>query len=216
MTKVATFTFNPFQENTYLVYDQTKECAIIDPGCYNEREKEILRNFIEQNQLHPVRLINTHCHIDHVFGNAFVADTYKLGLEIHEGEQIVLDTVAQVAAMYGIPYREPSPAPVRYIAVGESITFGETTLTTLFTPGHSPASISFYCKTANFVIAGDVLFQNSIGRYDLPGGNFDTLMQSIIHQLLTLDDQTVVYSGHGPSTAIGTEKKFNPFLQFNS
>ncbi len=216
MTKVAAFIFNLFQENTYVVYDETNECVIIDPGCYEAHEKVELMQFIQQNKLQPVRLLNTHCHIDHVFGNAFIASTYKLGLEIHEGEKAVLDLVPQVAKMYSIAYPEPSPAPSRYITDDELITFGNTTLQTLFTPGHSPASISFYCKKANFVIAGDVLFQNSIGRYDLPGGNLDTLMQSITHQLLTLDDQTIVYSGHGQSTTIGTEKKFNPFLQLNS
>lgn len=216
MTKVAAFTFNPFQENTYILYDETNECVIIDPGCYEANEKVELIQFIQQNNLKPVRLLNTHCHIDHVFGNAFVASSYGLVLEIHEGEQVVLDLVPQVAKMYGIPYPEPSPAPSRYIADDELITFGNTILQTLFTPGHSPASISFYCKEAGFIIAGDVLFQNSIGRYDLPGGNFDVLMQSINNQLLMLDDNTVVYSGHGPSTTIGTEKKFNPFLQFNS
>lgn len=213
MASVHSFTFNPFQENMYIVYDDSKECLIIDPGCYHAHEKTQLLEFIQQHHLQPVRLINTHCHIDHVFGNAFIASTYDLGLEIHEGELPVLNAVARVADMYGIPYPEPSPNPTRYIAEGEVISFGNTTLKTLFTPGHSPASISLYSEEDQFVLAGDVLFQNSIGRTDLPGGDFDTLIQSIRQQLFTLPDKVVVYSGHGASTTIGTEKQSNPFLQ---
>ncbi len=213
MTSLHYFTFNPFQENTYIIYDGTKECIIVDPGCYQAHEKTQLIDFIQQHHLRPVRLINTHCHIDHIFGNAFVAETYGLGLEIHKGELPVLEAVPQVASMYGIPYSEPSPAPAKFIEVGETITFGSTELKVLFTPGHSPASVSLYCEADQFVLAGDALFQNSIGRTDLPGGDFDTLIRSIRQQLLTLPDSVKVYSGHGSSTTIGTEKQSNPFLQ---
>jgi len=212
MTQVAAFTFNPFQENTYIVYDDSKECILIDPGCYQAEEKAELISFIQQNELKPVRLLNTHCHIDHVFGNRFISDTYALDLEIHEGELVVLNYVPQVAQMYGIPYPEPSPLPKKYIQEGEVIEFGNTQLKTLFTPGHSPASISFYSEAAKFVIAGDVLFKGSIGRTDLPGGNFDTLINSIKNELFPLGDEVKVYSGHGEPTTIGLERKTNPFL----
>jgi len=185
MTQVAAFTFNPFQENTYVLHDDTKECIIIDPGCYTKQEKETLVQFIEQNELKPVRLINTHCHLDHVFGNKFIAEHYHLKLEIHEGELGVLNSLQQTASMYGVP-AEPSPAPGSYLKEGEVLTFGESQLQILFTPGHSPASISFYNQAAGFVIAGDVLFRGSIGRTDLPGGNFNTLIESIKTQLFPL------------------------------
>lgn len=212
MTLVAEFTFNPFQENTYIVYDETKECVIFDPGCYTQAEKDQLTAFIENEGLKPVRLINTHCHLDHVFGNHFVATKYELGLEIHKGELPVLQAAPQVSMMYGIPFPEPSPEPSAFIEEGATLTFGNTQLEVLLTPGHSPASISFFCKKQKFVIAGDVLFYQSIGRTDLPGGDFPTLMKSIKEQLFPLGDDVTVYSGHGPSTSIGYERKHNPFL----
>lgn len=212
MTQVKYFTFGPFAENTYLLYDDSKECIIIDPGCYTAAERQALSDFINQNDLTPVRLINTHCHLDHIFGNKYVADTYQLDLEIHKGEIPVLEAASIAAQMYGIPNMQPSPAPSRFIAEGDTITFGETSLKVLFTPGHSPASISFYCEKNHFVIGGDVLFHGSIGRTDLPGGNFETLMESITTQILTLPDRTLVYAGHGPATAVGSEKKTNPFV----
>lgn len=213
MTVVAEFTFNPFQENTYVLYDDTKECVIFDPGCYTQAEKDQLTAFIKEKELHPVRLINTHCHLDHVFGNHFIAQQYNLGLEIHEGELAVLQSAPQVSMMYGIPFPEPSPDPTGFIKAGDVIEFGETKLEVLFTPGHSPASISFFCRQQQFVIAGDVLFHQSIGRTDLPGGDHPTLIKSIKEQLFPLGDEVTVYSGHGPSTSIGYEKKNNPFLQ---
>lgn len=212
MVSVVSFTFNAFQENSYLLYDDTKECVIIDPGCYDQAEKDELALFIERNKLKPVRLLNTHCHIDHVFGNKFVAETYNLPLEIHEGELPVLNAVPQISMMYGLPYPEPSPAPGRFIEEGEIIKFGESELKTLYTPGHSPASISFYCEADAFVIAGDVLFYRSIGRTDLPGGDFKTLLGSIVEQFYPLGDDVKVYPGHGPATTVGFEKQHNPFL----
>lgn len=213
MTEIASFTFNPFQENTYIIYEAGGECIIIDPGCYQPEEKATLIDFIQKKELTPVRLLNTHCHIDHVFGNRFVADTYGLGLEIPAGELMVLNAVPQIAQMYGLPYPEPSPVPTRFIAEGEIIEFGSTQLKTLLTPGHSPASMSFYCEAAQFLIAGDVLFDGSIGRTDLPGGDMDTLLESIRTQFLVLPDEVVVYPGHMSSTTIGKERRTNPFLQ---
>lgn len=212
MTQVHFFAFSPFAENTYILYDETKECIIIDPGCYTPEERKQLSDFIAANDLAPVRLINTHCHLDHVFGNRYVAETYKLSLEIHEGELPVLESVPVVAQMYGIPNVQQSPDPDQYIYEGDVIQFGNSKLTVLFTPGHSPASVSFYCEKEHFIIGGDVLFQGSIGRTDLPGGNFDTLMQSIFNHFLTLPDNTIVYSGHGNPTTVGAEKTGNPFI----
>ena len=213
MTEVASFTFNPFQENTYIVYDETGECVIFDPGCSNKTEQDSLLTFIRDKKLQPVRLINTHCHIDHILGNAFIAETFGLELEIHEGEDQVLRQGPLVADMYGIAYTSVSPEPARFIEEGEEIKFGNTTLKALFTPGHSPASLSFYCENDAFVIAGDVLFFQSIGRTDLPGGDFDTLAKSIKEQLYTLPDDVIVYSGHGPKTRIGYEKHNNQFVR---
>jgi hydroxyacylglutathione hydrolase len=212
MAQVHTFEFNPFAENTYLVWDETGECAIFDPGCYTSAERDALRLFIEKNGLKPVRLINTHCHLDHVFGNKFVADTWGLPLEIHRGEIPVLERFPQTCQMYGIPNVQPSPAPGAFLEEGSIITFGNTRLETLFTPGHSPASLSFYCKKDGFVLAGDVLFYESIGRTDLPGGDFDTLLHSIRAQLFALPGETIVYPGHGPTTTLRHEKEYNPFL----
>jgi glyoxylase-like metal-dependent hydrolase (beta-lactamase superfamily II) len=212
MAHVVVFPFNPFQENTYLIYDDTGECAIFDPGCYTDMEKSMLAGFIEEKKLKPVRLINTHCHLDHIFGNKFIADKYSLALEIHEGEQAVLAHAPEVSRMYGIPMEE-SPAPARFIQEGELIRFGETELTAILTPGHSPASLSFFCREHHFLIAGDVLFAGSIGRTDLPGGDYDTLINSIKDKLLPLGDDITVYPGHGPETTLGEEKASNPFLQ---
>ena len=213
MASVVSFTFNPFQENTYLVIDDSKDCAIFDPGCFDAGERQILQQYIDSENLRPVRLINTHCHIDHVLGNQFVHNTYKLPLEIHKGELPVLESCVQVAQFYGVPYDQVSPAPGRFIEEGEEVQIGNTTLKALFTPGHSPASLSFYCEEDQFLIAGDVLFFESIGRTDLPGGDHATLIQSIKEQLFPLGGGVQVYPGHGPATSIGYEKDHNPFLR---
>lgn len=214
MARVVKFTFNPFQENTYLVTDDSKECIVFDPGCLQAAEKQELAQYIEQEKLKVVRLINTHCHLDHVFGNHFIKEKYQVELEAHRGEQVVLDAALPSANMYGIPYPEPSPPITKFIEEGDIITFGnDTQLEAIFTPGHSPASLSFYCKEGGFIIAGDVLFQNSIGRTDLPGGDYNTLISVIKNKLFALGNDVVVYSGHGGETTIGKEKLFNPFLK---
>ena len=210
--QVKVFTFNDFYENTYVLYDDTKECVIIDPGCNSYQERQELRTFIEQKHLTPVKLLNTHCHIDHILGNYFVTTQWKLSLTAHNGEIPVLESGMQIAQLYGI-YYEPSPEISDFIKEGDTISFGDTTLTVLYTPGHSPASVSFYNKESGILIAGDVLFRESIGRTDLPGGDFDTLIRSIRIRFFTLPDETIVYSGHGPSTTIGYEKLHNPFLR---
>lgn len=212
MAFVVRLTFNPFQENTYIVYDHTGECVIFDPGCFSQEEEAELSDRIESLKLRPVRLVNTHCHIDHVLGNRFVAGRYGLEPETHRGELPLLEAMPQQAMMFGMPVAGPSPAPGRFIEEGEWIAFGETRLRAIFTPGHSPASLSFFCEEDRFLIAGDVLFYGSIGRTDLPGGNFDTLINSIRHKLFPLGDDVRVYSGHGPETTIGFERRHNPFL----
>ncbi len=211
MINIKSFVFGPFQENTYLLFDETNECIIIDPGCYDRPEQLLLENFIKEKQLKPVKLINTHCHLDHVFGNGFVADTYKLKLEINKLDLPVLDAYLTSANLYGLN-ASPSPQPSVYIDEGDIIKFGNSMLEILFTPGHSPGSITLYNREQKIMIVGDVLFYGSIGRSDLPGGNSEILIHSIKNKLLPLGDNYTVYNGHGPSTNIGFERINNPFL----
>lgn len=211
MISVKSFTFNDFEENTYVLYDASKKCVIIDPGCNDLDEQNKLSKFIEEQQLIPVYLINTHCHIDHILGNSFVSKKYNLPLTAHKNEQVVLHFGVQTASMYNINY-EVSPEITEFIDEGDKIVFGQSELQILFTPGHSPASISLYNAESKLLIAGDVLFQGSIGRTDLPGGNFETLIRAIKNKFFTLPDETVVYAGHGESTYIGIEKRTNPFF----
>lgn len=209
--QVAIFTFNPFAENTYVLFDDSKECIIIDPGCNTEEERNTLISFIDANDLKPVKLLNTHCHIDHVLGNQFISEKYDLPLCSHKDEQVVLDANEMVSGMYGVPYTK-SPAITEFYQEGDVISFGKSKLNVYFTPGHSPASISFHNKENGVLIAGDVLFEGSIGRTDLPGGNYDTLIDSVRSKFFVLPDETQVFPGHGPSTTIGKEKATNPFF----
>jgi len=211
MITIKSFIFNSFEENTYVLSDKTGECVIIDPGCHLEEEEEELARYIAENSLRPVLLLNTHCHIDHVLGNRFVADRFSLNLYIHATEQQVLDSSSAVSMMYGIQM-SPSPSPAGYLAEGDTVRFGNSSLKVIFTPGHSPGSISFYNSEQQFLISGDVLFRMSIGRTDLPGGNFETLLKSIMSGLMPLGDKVIVYSGHGEPTTLGFEKQYNPFL----
>ncbi len=211
MLQVKSFVFSPIQENTYILYNDHKQCAIIDPGCYDDSEKEELYKFIYEYKLEPVALILTHAHLDHIFGLASVAEKYKLQPQMHKGEKIVLDYAPTSGLMYNLPFINYS-GQITYINEADEINIGKDTLNVLFTPGHSPAHLSYYSKEGNFVISGDALFQGSIGRTDLPGGNHDLLIKSIKEQLLTLPADTKVYSGHGPVTSVGAEKKGNPFL----
>lgn len=211
MLSVQSFTFNPFQENTYILYNEFKECIIIDPGMYNAQEEIMFSDYIAANQLTPKLLLNTHCHIDHILGNYFCFQKYNLITHCHADEMQVLAMAQATANVYELRYAE-SPTPVKWIADNEKIKFGNDTLHALFTPGHSPGSLSFYSEENNFVISGDVLFYQSIGRSDLPGGNFATLIQSIKTRLYALPEETKVYSGHGPATIIGHEKVYNPYV----
>ena len=219
MLAVKTFTFSPVQENTYILYNEQKQCCIIDPGCYFPEERDELKTVIEKTGLTPVLLLNTHCHLDHVFGNKFVHDTWGLPLHLHEKEKPVLEFAPQSGIMYQLPFDNYN-GPLVYLKDGHYINIGENEedsnrLEIRFTPGHSPGSISFYHKAGGFIIGGDVLFYGSVGRTDLPGGNMKTLINSIQTQFFTLPDETKVYSGHGPVTTVGLEKKNNPFVKLN-
>ncbi|TAH26601.1 MAG: MBL fold metallo-hydrolase [Cytophagales bacterium] len=209
---IQVFTFNALQENTYLLWDETKACIIIDAGCYDKEEQMELTSFIESNQLKPKLLLNTHSHIDHVLGNYFLKSKYNIPLKIYKGDESTLMAVKTYAPMYGMPlYQEQLPDG--YIAAGESICEGNIVLEILFVPGHAPGHIAFYHKASNSCIVGDVLFAGSVGRADLPGGNMGQLITSIKEVLYPLGDDTIIFPGHGPKTIIGREKNFNPFLR---
>jgi hydroxyacylglutathione hydrolase len=214
MLTVRAFTFNPVEENTYVLYNENNRCCIIDPGCYFQNERDQLKTDIEKTGLEPVLLLNTHCHLDHVFGNKFVYDTWKLPLHIHEKEKPLLDYAPLFGKEWQLPF-DNYEGPLVYLEAGKKLEIDEDELEILFAPGHSPGHLCFYNRAGGFVIGGDVLFQGSIGRFDLPGGDFETLINSIRTQLLTLPDETIVYPGHGSSTTIGYEKFNNPYLRDN-
>ena len=197
-------------ENTYILYDETGECIIIDPGCYEKHEQETLSSFIAENNLKVVSLLNTHCHIDHVLGNAFVKNTYQVKLHIHRIDEAILKAVKAYAPNYGFAHYEEADVD-EYLDEGDQVRFGNSILDIVFVPGHSPGHIAFYNEEQRICIGGDVLFAGSIGRTDLPGGDFNTLIESIHKKFFTMSDQMVVYTGHGPETTIGNEKLTNPF-----
>ncbi|AHM62565.1 Zn-dependent hydrolase [Flammeovirgaceae bacterium 311] len=212
MIKVESFTFNPFSENTFVLYDEESlQAAIIDPGCYEPEEQEQLQAFIEKKGLEPALLLNTHCHIDHVLGNWFVKTTWNLPLQIHQIEDQVLRAVPTYAPMYGFSRYQPTE-PDAWLEEGQTLMLGKHKLKTLFVPGHAPGHVAFWQPEQKFCINGDCLFAGSIGRTDLPGGDHETLMRSIREKLFTLPDDTKIYCGHGPATTIKQEKLFNPFF----
>lgn len=211
---VKTFTFNPFQENTYLLYNELGEALIIDPGCSDRSEKEALSSFVQEKKLNVLALLNTHAHIDHVLGNAFVVDKYKVDFYLHKLDLPTLEAVGSYAHVYGFPSYEKSPLPTHFIEDGERLKFGSIELVVIFGPGHAPGHVAFYEAKNNLLLGGDILFQGSFGRVDLPGGDLNTLKNTIHQRIFTLPDDTVVYPGHGPTTRIGVEKKSNYILQF--
>ncbi len=211
MLKIKSFIFSPIQENTYLLYNEFNDCIIIDPGCYFSYEKDELAAFITQSALKPRMLLNTHCHLDHVFGNKFIAEKYDLTLQLHQKEKKLLDYAPTSGLIYDMPFDNYSGTYI-YLKEGEILKMGTDELLVIEAPGHSPGHICFYCAKQNFIISGDVLFNRSIGRTDLPGGDHQGLIRNIREKLFVLPDETVVYSGHGPQTTIGEEKKYNPFL----
>ena len=208
---IHSFTFNPFQENTYVLSDESKQCIIVDPGCYDAREKAALAEYVESQGLVPVRLVNTHAHIDHILGNNFVAGRYHLGLEMHEADVDILRAAPVYGQMWGVNC-EPSPEPSLLLKEGDIVAFGHTKLKVFYTPGHSPGSVCLYAEEEGILVAGDVLFYESIGRTDLPGGDYEELIQSIREKLFVLPDNVQVWPGHGPSTTIGHERQHNPFV----
>jgi glyoxylase-like metal-dependent hydrolase (beta-lactamase superfamily II) len=210
MIKVKSFTFNAFAENTYVLSDHTKACIIIDPGCYEAHEQQELQAYIAEERLRVEKIVNTHCHIDHVLGNYWCQQAFKSPIYIPEMELPQLKAIPSYASMYGFPqYVEAKPSS--FLEEEDTLTFGKSALQVLFVPGHSPGHLAFYSASGGFCIGGDVLFQGSIGRTDLPGGNFKQLIDSIHTKLFALPDDTVVHCGHGPSTTIGEEKESNPF-----
>jgi hydroxyacylglutathione hydrolase len=211
MLYLKSFCFNPFQQNTYLIYDDNANAHIIDPGNYTSSENELLKNFISEKKLNLTRLLLTHAHIDHILGNKFIFDTYGLLPEVHKDDLYFIENMTKSGSMYGINC-SPSPTPDVYINDGDIIKLGDYEFNCIHTPGHSPGSISFYNQQNKLLISGDVLFYQSIGRTDLPMGNHQTLINSINQKLFSLHDDTKVYSGHGQLTTIGFEKNNNPFL----
>ena len=210
MIHVKSFVFNPFMENTYVLYDETREACIIDPGCYEEYEQEMLRKFISAENLKVTGLINTHGHIDHVLGNTFVAETYGVGLQIHPEDVAVLKAVEAYAPSYGFNHYQPLEPSVM-LHEGDTVRFGTTEMEVMFLPGHAPGHIGLLNRSEKMLVSGDVIFRESVGRTDLPGGDHATLLDSIREKLFMLDDDIVVYCGHGPETMIGHEKRYNPF-----
>jgi len=211
MTKIKIFVFNAFQENTFILYDESKECVIIDAGCNDEKEFKQVDDFISENNLNLKYVINTHCHIDHIMGNAYFVRKYKVPSIAHKEDMPLLERSNDMAAAFGFNIEEP-PVPDNFVQEGDEIKFGNTILKVKHVPGHSPGSIALHNEADGFVIVGDVLFAGSIGRTDLPGGDYDTLISSIKEKLFSLNGDVFVYPGHGERTTIEQEKKTNPFF----
>jgi hydroxyacylglutathione hydrolase len=211
MIKVQKFVFNPFQENSYLLYDETGECLMVDMGSYTVEEKKEVMYFIENNRLQPVMIVNTHCHVDHILGNSYFKNKLKIRTAAHADDGFLLNNAVVSGSMFGLEVEAP-PGIDEYLEEGKNLAFGKSTLEIFHVPGHSPGSIALYGREDNFILSGDVLFNGSIGRTDLPGGDYDSLIASIREKLLCLPPEVVVYCGHGPETTIGEEKENNPFL----
>lgn len=212
MIKLDKLTFNPFQENTYLLYDETGECLIIDPGCLSDAEKAHLKQTIDHKGLKPVKLIFTHLHLDHVFGSAFVANQWQLPVLAHADDEFFIGITKSYSTQFGIQLDE-NPAPLTgHLKDGDTVEFGHSSVSVIHVPGHSPGSICFYAKDEKLLVAGDVLFYASVGRSDLAGGSHELLIESIKSRLMALPDDVEVFPGHGPATTIGQERWQNPFL----
>jgi hydroxyacylglutathione hydrolase len=212
MFLIKVLTFNAVQESTYVLYNESQECIIIDPGCYSQEEKYVLESFINDNRLRPAMLLNTHCHLDHVFGNKFIAEKYGLTLQIHKNEEQTLQMAPASGLMFNFPFDNYTGELV-FLEEGDIVTLGEDSLQIIAAPGHSPGSICFYCEKQKFIIGGDVLFYQSIGRTDLPGGSHESLLKNIKEKLFVLPLDVKVYPGHGPVTTIGDEIRHNPYLK---
>ena len=204
--------FNPYEVNTYIVAAADGQCAIIDPACCSPGEQATLKKFITDKGLRPIWLINTHGHFDHVIGNAFVCKTWQVKTAAHSGDLFLMEIAYKQGEIFGFSVEQP-PTPAVCFEDGQIIDFDDVSLQIRHIPGHSPGSIVLYSSAQNWVIVGDVMFRGSIGRTDLPGGNFDLLISGIEAKLLSLPPDTEVYTGHGPKTSIGREKKYNPYLK---
>lgn len=209
---IKKFTFNPVSVNAFVVWDETLDCVIIDAACFYPEEQQQLQSFIENNHLHPVKLLNTHGHFDHLMGNGFVNQVWGLKCEIHQEDNYLIEQAKSQSLMFGIPMPQP-PMASKFLTDGEVVCFGNSSLEVIFVPGHSPGGIAFYSEKEQFLIAGDILFYGSVGRTDLPGGNHEQLISGILNRLMTLPEAVRVYCGHGPETTIGNEKKSNPYLR---
>ena len=209
--EIRTLVFNPISVNTYILSDGSGDCAIIDCGCYDSKEFEELTSLLEGEKLKPVLLLNTHCHLDHVFGDRLMHDKYGLGALCHHDDLMNRKRAVDHARMFGLSM-EPPPEPAGYLSGGDKVRFGNSELEVIHVPGHAPGSLAFYSKKDKLVFTGDALFEGSIGRSDLPGGNHETLLNSIRERLFILPADTVVYPGHGNSTLIGDELRFNPYF----
>lgn len=212
MFQLFSFVFNPFSENTYLIYDETRQCVIVDPGCATQSEVDELLGFIDLHQLEPHMVINTHGHIDHIMGNEAVKKHYGIKVAAHPDVKNDILRSRQQAMMFGLPMIEECKLPEVELADDEAVKVGNGTLEVICTPGHAKGSISLYAPVEGWVFTGDALFCRSVGRTDLPGGDFEELRESIRTRLFTLPDDTEVYCGHGESTTIGEEKDFNPYV----
>lgn len=212
MTEIKEFVFNPFQENTFVLFDETNECIIIDPGCFNDYEKKALKNFIEEKALKPVAVILTHGHVDHICGTKFCFEEFGLAPECHKLDHDILNQAVLHGNVFGLEIEAP-PTPGNTLKEGDKVLVGNTSLSVIHVPGHTRGSIALFQNEQKFLITGDVLFNGGIGRTDLPGGNYDVLMNSIKDKLLPLGDEVKVYSGHGPSTSLGEERRSNPFIK---
>ena len=211
MLKIKSFTFNPYQENTYLIFDDSKEAVVIDPGNYEAYENESISKFIDENKLQLKKIILTHCHIDHCLGNKYLNEKYGAELLIPFDERDLYKNVENIATLFGFANYSHLDEN-KYLKEKDKIEFGNIKLDVLFLPGHSPGHLAFYFKNDNVCFSGDVLFYNSIGRTDLPGGDHDTLINSIKNKLFLLNPNTIIYPGHGQKTILKNEMKDNPFL----
>lgn len=210
--KIYKFVFSPIDVNTYILVDDSGDCAIIDCGCYEKQESEEIENFIKEKGINPVLLLNTHCHLDHIFGNSFVLEKYGLRTFSSELDELNRKNASQHAMLFGLTMDTP-PEPAGFISDNQIVTFGTTELKALHVPGHTSGSLAFYSEKNNCVFTGDALFSGSIGRTDLQGGNYETLIRSIKNKLFVLPPSTVVYPGHGNETTIEREMKSNPFFK---
>jgi len=212
MIRTERFIFNSFQVNTYLLFDETRECVIIDPANHGDQENSALNTAISEHKLTPLMIINTHCHIDHVQGISFLKKQFGIPLLAHREEARILEKAPVMGELFGLRI-DTLPEIDRFIAHNESITFGNSSLTALHVPGHSPGSLAFYAEQDAFAVTGDALFAAGIGRTDLPGGDYDSLIESIKKQLFSLPPETTIWPGHGGSSTIGFETENNPFFK---